>query len=359
MCHLPLLSGATIILALLAPAARAAELYAAFWNVENLFDTVDDQAVRGDEDFTPEGKKAWTEQRLQAKLGRLAGVVRRMNGGKGPDVLAVAEVENRRVVEMLSAELVASTATSPGRSYKVVHQDSPSERGIDVAILYDERKLELKGAKFHRVDAANTRDVVEAEFAVAGRPFHLLANHWPSRAHDASFRVRAARVVRKRLDELLAADAKADVLVVGDLNDHPADQSVADALGTSRTPAGATGRARRRKCASATRSSRRATPNKSRAPTARTPATNTTPPASPTTCRSAACWSTERRQGRVTPRSSRDRGEAGSHYPRSTVPLPIRGFAVRHHSHSSIAERTPHPATPRPATAADAVLFRG
>jgi predicted extracellular nuclease len=241
MCHLPLLSGATIILALLAPAARAAELYAAFWNVENLFDTVDDQAVRGDEDFTPEGKKAWTEQRLQAKLGRLAGVVRRMNGGKGPDVLAVAEVENRRVVEMLSAELVASTATSPGRSYKVVHQDSPSERGIDVAILYDERKLELKGAKFHRVDAANTRDVVEAEFAVAGRPFHLLANHWPSRAHDASFRVRAARVVRKRLDELLAADAKADVLVVGDLNDHPADQSVADALGTSRTPEGATG----------------------------------------------------------------------------------------------------------------------
>ena len=41
--------------------ANAGELGLAFWNVENLFDTVDDPKTEGDEEFTPGEPKAWTK----------------------------------------------------------------------------------------------------------------------------------------------------------------------------------------------------------------------------------------------------------------------------------------------------------
>ena len=58
------------------PAAASAEIYLAFWNVENLFDTEDDPAVAQDEEFTPLGPKKWSQERLQRKLGNLARLIR-------------------------------------------------------------------------------------------------------------------------------------------------------------------------------------------------------------------------------------------------------------------------------------------
>jgi predicted extracellular nuclease len=211
----------------------------AWWNVENLFDTADDPAVAGDEEFTPGGPKKWDEARLNRKLANLAGVIRKMNDKRGPDVLGVCEVENRSVVERLVTDLAV-----PGRRYHVVHQDSPSERGIDTAIVYDADRLELKAARFHPVPGIKTRDVAEAEFAVAGadgRRLWVFANHWPSQAHPEDERNRAADVLRARLDAILAADAAADVVILGDLNDHPGDEAVTRHLKTTDDPAKATG----------------------------------------------------------------------------------------------------------------------
>jgi endonuclease/exonuclease/phosphatase family metal-dependent hydrolase len=217
--------------------SRGEQLHVAWWNVENLFDTVDDPAVQGDEEFTPAGPKEWDEARLKRKLGNLAGVIKKMNGGKGPDVFAVCEVENKAVVERLAGELAAL-----GRTYRVAHKDSPSERGIDVAIVYDAAKVTLKEARFHAVPGINTRDVAEAELEVAGgRRMWVFANHWPSQAHPEEERNRAADVLRKRVDEILAWDAKADVVILGDLNDHPGDPAVKDHLKTTDDPAKAIG----------------------------------------------------------------------------------------------------------------------
>src|SRR4051812_49089761 len=130
----------------LGPSSRGGQLHVAWWNVENLFDTADDPAVTGDEEFTPDGPKKWDEARLKRKLANLAGVIKKMNGGKGPDVFGVCEVENKSVVERLVTDLA-----DLGRRYRVVHKDSPSERGIDTAIVYDADRLELKDAKFHAV----------------------------------------------------------------------------------------------------------------------------------------------------------------------------------------------------------------
>ena len=108
------------------------ELGVAFWNVENLFDTVDDPKTEGDEEFTPGEPKAWTKTRLELKLTNLARVIGDMNSGQGPDVLGLCEIENRAVLELLVKHL-----DKTGRKYEIVHEDSPSYRGIDCALLYD------------------------------------------------------------------------------------------------------------------------------------------------------------------------------------------------------------------------------
>src|SRR5436853_4701400 len=115
-----------------APTARGEELYIAGWNCENLFDTEDDPKVEGDEEYTPDSAKHWTTERLNIKLDNLSSIIRKMNDGHGPDVLGLCEVENRKVVEMLVDKLKPL-----GRKYEIVHKDSPSERGIDCAIILD------------------------------------------------------------------------------------------------------------------------------------------------------------------------------------------------------------------------------
>jgi len=208
---------------------RSQEFSVAFWNVENLFDTVDDSATEGDEEFTPSAEKKWTQTRLGIKLSNLSRVICDMNDERGPDVLGLCEVENRHVVELLVKQL-----SRLKRDYGIVHQDSPSYRGIDCALIYDRSMFELKRARFHQVAGMTTRDIVEAELSVGGETLSVFVNHWPSRYNPADARIKVAGVLRRRIDELLTANASADFVVLGDLNDTPADPSVLKTLRATR-----------------------------------------------------------------------------------------------------------------------------
>jgi predicted extracellular nuclease len=209
----------------LSSAASADELYVASWNVENLFDTTDDPNVEHDEDYTPQSRLRWTKERLNIKLDQLAKIISKMNIGRGPDVLGMCEVENRKVVEMLVAKLAPL-----GRKYEIVHKDSPSDRGIDCALIYDSNVFSLADSKFHYIEARKTRDIVEARLRRKDADLFVFMNHWPSRRNDEWQRAAAATVLRKRLDEILAADPKADIVLVGDFNDEPDNASIRDQL---------------------------------------------------------------------------------------------------------------------------------
>lgn len=212
------------VLAAISVASQAGgeQLYVACWNVENLFDTRDDRNVAGDEEFTPEGPKHWTPERLEIKLKNLTKVISKMNEGRGPDVLGLVEVENRYAIGALVRHLAPL-----GRDYRIVHQDSPSDRGIDVALIYDAKRLSLRVSSFHFVDAENTRDILEAGFRCGGHPLHVFVNHWPSRSgNPEAMRIEAAKTLRARLDELLKLDPTADFLLMGDFNDYPTNDSI-------------------------------------------------------------------------------------------------------------------------------------
>ncbi len=210
------------------PTAHGDEFVIASWNCENLFDTADDPKVEGDEEYTPNSPKHWTKERLNIKLTNLASIISKMKDGQGPDVLGLCEIENRKVVEMLVEKLQPL-----GRKYEIIHKDSPSERGIDCAILFDSSVFSLADSKFHHVDAGKTRDIVEVKLRRNDSDLYVFMDHWPSRHHEEPARNRAADTARKRIDEILAADPQADIILLGDFNDESTDESIRDHLRTA------------------------------------------------------------------------------------------------------------------------------
>ena len=206
-----------------------------WWNLENLFDEEDAPPERRSEKVRRvlgSDIKGWTPQLRDRKIFQLASVISRMNGGAGPDLLGVCEVENRFVLDLLVDEL----DRRPGdRQYAVVHADTADSRGIDVAFLYDPDRLEVPddATFFHVVMRRNaTREIVQVNFrTAAGRTWAVFGNHWPSRsggqAESAGFRHIAGETLayfHERVLEIHGAATPA--LVMGDFNDEPFDTSL-------------------------------------------------------------------------------------------------------------------------------------
>lgn len=203
----------------------------AFYNVENLFDS--EKGENNDFDFTPEGSYRWDSVKYHAKRANIARVISEI-GGRGPAIIGLAEIENRRVLE----ELVAEPALNP-QNYSIVHYDSPDLRGIDCAILYNP-------AVFHLLDSGikpvvfeddldwKTRDILFATGTIAGETFHIIVGHWPSRsggeAVSAPRRMTAALTMRSVSDSLLLAYPGSKSILMGDFNDDPISPSLAKGI---------------------------------------------------------------------------------------------------------------------------------
>lgn len=209
----------------------APTLTVAFYNVENMFDAFDDPAT-DDEEFTPGGKLKWTDERVEKKLENIARAIRAMNDNAGPDILGMAEVENREILEALVNDYL------PGGVYGIVHSDSPDGRGIDVALLYRKSAVTLASMTSHRVGLgigqSPTRDILQANFRKDDREFTVLVNHWPSRRggeeKSEPRRITAATAAAQVIDELYRADSAVDIIMMGDFNDEPDNRSIKDVL---------------------------------------------------------------------------------------------------------------------------------
>lgn len=209
------------------------QVYIAWWNVENLFDTVDD-ATHNDAEFTPTSDKRWTPERLEAKLRGMTRVVSTMNDSTGPDILGMAEVENQQVLEHWVHKYLHD-------KYGVAYHDSPDLRGIDVALLYRKSKFQHIGTAARRVnlgkDERPTRDVVAYTLVDGGDTLDCVTVHWPSRygGKEASEpkRIMAAKATEAVVDSLYKVRENDDIIVMGDFNDEPGDISVTNYLRAS------------------------------------------------------------------------------------------------------------------------------
>ena len=208
-------------------------LRAAFYNVENLFDTKDD-TNKNDDDFLPTGKNEWNAERYQTKLERISEVLNKIGDGKMPDIVGLCEVENLSVLQ--------DVVKQSGSKAAIVHFDSPDERGIDVALLYNPQTFKLveKQALPVKLSDDYTRDILYTKGTIPnGEYLHVFVNHWPSRREGTEQseikRVTAAKVLKRKLDEIFQSEPNAKVIITGDFNDEPENNSLTQALSTKNT----------------------------------------------------------------------------------------------------------------------------
>ncbi|MBW8326294.1 MAG: endonuclease/exonuclease/phosphatase family protein [Prolixibacteraceae bacterium] len=212
------------------------------YNVENLFDTVDDPKIP-DEEFLPTSEKKWDSERYQKKLNDLVRVITEINPKELPEIVGLVEVENRTVLEDLTL-----TGALKNQKYGIIHEESPDYRGIDVALIYrqdafQEVSHETLPVVFPDDPEFKTRDILHVTGKIKKKTVHFFVNHWPSRIggdeKTEPKRVLAASVLKSKTDQILAEDPSARIIIMGDMNDEPANKSLYETLGAESPDSGA------------------------------------------------------------------------------------------------------------------------
>tara|TARA_B100001758_G_C18409374_1_gene614498 strand:- start:726 stop:1727 length:1002 start_codon:yes stop_codon:yes gene_type:complete len=209
------------------------EFFVMFYNVENLFDTID-SPITNDSEFLPKSKKKWNTYRYNYKLRQLervfASISKNENKGNMPDIIGLCEVENRLVVEDL-----LNTSIFNNQDYSIIHQDSPDGRGIDCALLFN-NKFKLIEKDFIVIENPSisrpTRDIVYVKLNLYDKIINVFVNHWPSRwggqAKSNHKRVFAAQVLKDYIN--LHTSENEYTIILGDFNDYPSNESISELL---------------------------------------------------------------------------------------------------------------------------------
>lgn len=213
-----------------------------FYNLENLFDTINDPNI-DDEEFLPEGKNRWNTEKYNTKLHNLAYAISTIGTDKSegqfytPDgiaVLGVSEMENRRVLE----DLVAQPEIKD-RNYQIIHYESPDRRGVDVALLYNPKYFTVKNSKSYHLHVPDRPDFVTRDQLVVTGTFDdeemsFIVMHWPSRyggeKRSLPGRLAAAALCRHIADSIINENPNAKIVMMGDFNDYPTNKSIIEGL---------------------------------------------------------------------------------------------------------------------------------
>ena len=207
-----------------------------FYNLENLFDTINDPN-KNDEEYLPEGARKWTTYRYNQKLHNMERVLFdvALQDKNFPVVIGVSEIENRLVLEDLLAQPKLAKA-----NYRIVHFDSPDRRGVDCAFFYRPNQFQLEGSEAHRISFPGrpnflTRDLVAMWGKIEGEPFYFIVSHWPSRLggkeRSQYSRDFVAAKCKHICDSVRTVNPNTKVVIMGDFNDDATDASVVEVLG--------------------------------------------------------------------------------------------------------------------------------
>lgn len=209
-----------------------------FYNVENLFDTINEPG-KTDGEFTPNGQNKWTDERYNKKVDDIARVLGSINVNDLPEIIGLCEIENRKVLE----DLVSDKFLARGL-YRIVHYESPDNRGIDCAFLYRQDEFEVIASRPVHVSFAaepnfHTRDILYIKGrTLNGEEMHIFVNHWPSRIggeeQTENARVSVATLLKSKIDSVQKEDPMAEIIVMGDMNDEPSNKSLDEVLGASK-----------------------------------------------------------------------------------------------------------------------------
>lgn len=204
----------------------------AFYNLENLYDTINDPNTN-DDDFTPTGSYQWNSKRYYEKLDHLSTVISQIGDEYvkgGPVVMGLSEVETQGVLE----DLVSQPALKSS-NYGIVHYDSPDKRGVDVALIYQKAHFTVESSKPVKLTIPGRTDFFTRDQLVVcgkfdGEQMYFIVNHWPSRRggekRSAALRNAAADLTKSIVDSIQKIDSTSKIIIMGDLNDDPVNNSL-------------------------------------------------------------------------------------------------------------------------------------
>ena len=202
----------------------------AFYNLENLFDTIHD-AGKNDFEYLPNGTMKWGKMKYEAKLHNMSRVLSELCTDKlpmGAAVIGVSERENANVLDDLLKQ-----PSLAKRGYKYVDVPSYDRRGVECAFFYNPRLFQMERyfcvqynygptnkvddpmlgftidnkGKVQAIDHLQgdttyiTRGFLVMEGRMAGEKMFFIVNHWPSRAAGDEVRQRAGWQVRQLKEE--------------------------------------------------------------------------------------------------------------------------------------------------------------
>ncbi len=214
----------------------------AFYNLENLFDTIidpDPNKILQDE-FTPKGKNMWNSKRYLKKIDNMSYVLSQIGSElskTAPMIIGVSEVENNSVLQDLIKH-----PNLRKYNYGIVHYESPDKRGIDIALLYRKDFVKIINSQSRRLsypqkENFRTRNQLVVHADLVGESIYIQVNHWPSRRggekRSSPLREAAAALARSISDSIRTIDTDAKIIIMGDLNDDPTDISVKKIINTS------------------------------------------------------------------------------------------------------------------------------
>ena len=207
----------------------------AFYNVENLFDTIND--INKNDEASPIMEIKFNRSEIyKKKVKNMASVIADIGSdlvNKSPSIVGLSEVENRNVIEDL-----LNNKHLLNKNYDIVHYDSPDERGIDVGLIYNKDVFKVNSTKSHELiiydNKSSKRNYTRDQLVVSGlldnELIHVIVNHWPSRSggeeRSRAGRMAAAELNKKIIDSLQNKYKNAKIITMGDFNDDPHDDSM-------------------------------------------------------------------------------------------------------------------------------------
>ncbi|MDD2385968.1 MAG: endonuclease/exonuclease/phosphatase family protein [Bacteroidales bacterium] len=211
----------------------------AFYNIENLFDTINDPDIYKNHEFTPESDKNWNTEKYFPKMDRIGEVIKGLGAdvtGSAPAIVGLSEIENMTVLEdLVNAKPIKEY------NYQIVHFDGPDYRGVDCALIYRPEYFKVTNTAMYSVNMDDpdwkTRDQLLVTGMFDGEEMSFIILHWPSRSggekRSAPKREAAADVTRYIVDSILNDNSNAKIVCMGDLNDDPINSSVKKHLRTA------------------------------------------------------------------------------------------------------------------------------
>lgn len=199
------------------------------YNVENYFDCMDDSLTQ-DEEYLPTGIRAWNADKYKTKQNHISKVIASVGGWEAPALVALCEIESEKGMFEL-------TKYSPLKNlkYKYVHYESPDARGVDVALLYQPEMFKPFHSEPIHINFPNsdskTRDILYVAGKIpTGDTLNVFVCHFPSRLggelESEDRRNFVALTLRAKVESIFTANSKANIIIMGDFNDYPTNESI-------------------------------------------------------------------------------------------------------------------------------------